>query len=577
MAADAGLTAPAFRRRLLPVQFGEGFLLAVVTGYVTVLCIVPLVRLCGEAGLVALSDSGGGLANLILSPATRTATWHTIEAGFGSMLLSVLIGTAAALLVGLTDIRFKPAAVCLLLLPMLIPAQISALAWLDLTGPASSVLGPLGLAPGPGTRTWLFSREGIVLLMGIEHSTIVFLALRAGLRSIPRELIEAARAGGAGSLRIVWAVILPLLRPSLFAGAALAFVAAIGNFGIPAMLGIPGRYTMLTVLIYQRLSGFGPRVLGEVAALSMILAIMAIAGLAAQAIALRRHRVSVGRDTVPPTPFPLGRWRPAAEAGLAITLLLIAVLPLMALIGTSFIKALGVPLSWDTATVAHYARALSQDAIRRAFVNSTSLAGAAALGSLAISLPFAYLVACRRRPLARLLSTVSDAPFALPGIVLSVAFILTFLKPLPLLGFSLYGTPWIILAAYLARFLALGLRPTLAGLEQLDPTLEEAGRVAGARSVTRLFRIVTPLAAPAAVAGALLIFMSAYNELTVSALLWSSGNETIGVMIFNLYDEGNATTAAAVSVLSIVATFLAAGIASLIARGLPEGVLPWQG
>jgi len=88
--------------------------------------------------------------------------------------------------------------------------------------------------------------------------------------------------------------------------------------------------------------------------------------------------------------------------------------------------------------------------------------------------------------------------------------------------------------------------------------------------------IVLPLVAPSAAAGALLVFLLAFNELTVSALLWSTGNETLGVVVFSLYDEGNATAAAAVAVLSVIATFAVAGLASLIARKLPPGVLPWQ-
>jgi iron(III) transport system permease protein len=459
----------------------------------------------------------------------------------------------------------------------LVPPQIAALSWIDLTGPSSTVLGPLGLAPAPGSPNWLFSREGIILLMGIEHSTMVFLALRAGLRSTPRDLIEAARAGGAGPLRITFAVILPLLRPSLLAGAALAFVASIGNFAIPAMLGIPGRYTTLTVLIYQRLNGFGPRILGEVATLGMILVLLAVVGLTLQALALRANRFSVNRDSLAESPFGLGRWRPLVETCLWLALFGIAIAPMAALVGTSLVKALGVPLTWETATFSHFATALNHAAVRRGFINSTWLAAGAALVSVAISLPFAYLVACRRRKDAAVLNFAADAPFALPGIVLSVAFILVFLKPLPLLEVSLYSTPWIILLAYLARFLVLGLRPTLSGVEQLEPALEEAARIGGARSLRRLVQIVTPLAAPAAAAGGLLIFMTAYNELTVSALLWSSGNETIGVMIYNLYSEGNSTAAAATSVLSILATFAVAGLATLVARRLPKGVLPWQG
>lgn len=560
-----------------PWPDGGRLLLAGIGVYVLALCCLPLLRLFGEAVAMGGVDD---ILRVVDSRAVRLATWRTIEASLGATVVSVVIGTAMALVIGLTDVRARTTLVFLLLLPMLVPAQISALAWLEMTGPASTILGPLGLAPPPGTRNWLYSREGIILLMGIEHSTMVFLAVRAGLRSIPRDLVEAGRAAGAGPLRTVAAIILPLLRPAVLAGAALAFVAAIGNFGIPAILGIPARYTMLTALIYQRLSGFGPSVLGEVAVLSMILAALAVIGLAIQALALRRSgsggRVVVAGDGATVPPFALGRWRLPVEAVVWGALLVMGVVPLLALIGTSLSQALGVALTAETVTLAHYATAWANDAVRRAFLNSGLLATTAAAATLVVSLPFAYLVAVRRQPAARVLSLVADAPFALPGIVVSIACILTFLPPLPVVGVSLYGTFWIILIAYLARFLALGLRPTLAGMAQLDPALEEAARIAGAGTVSRLRRIVLPLAAPAAVAGALLIFMSAFNELTVSALLWSTGQETVGVMIFNLYDEGNATAASAASVLSVAATLLAAAAASLLARRLPKGVLPWQ-
>lgn len=577
MAADPAAHAATPRRRLISRlrPSGEHLLLAAAAFYVVVLCVLPLARLFMEA----LGGESGGIAfiwEIVTSRAARIATWHSIEASLGSVLVSIVIGTAFALIIGLTDVRLRAPLVFTLLLPMLIPAQITALAWLELTGPASTILGPLGLAPAPGTRNWLYSREGIIFLMGIEHSTMVFLAVRAGLRSLPRDLIEAAQAAGAKPARVIMAIILPLLRPALIAGAALAFVGAIGNFGIPAILGIPGRYPMLTALIYQRLSGFGPKVLGDVAALSMILALLAAAGLLVQFLASGRRHVTVTGFTALGPVYRLGRWRPLVEMVLWVTLLFIAVLPLLALVGTSLVQALGVALDLETMTWAHYATAFANDAVRRALVNSLWLAAAAAAASLLVSLPLGYLITCRRSRPARVLSAIADAPFALPGIVLSIAMILTFLKPLPIIGISLYGTAAIIFIAYLARFLASGLRPTIAGMAQLDPALEDAARIAGAGLIRRLTRIIFPMAAPAAIAGALLIFMSAYNELTVSALLWSTGTETIGVMIFNLYDEGNATAAAAASVLSLLVTLSAAGLASLLARRLPYGVLPWQ-
>ncbi|MEQ8965070.1 MAG: iron ABC transporter permease [Azospirillaceae bacterium] len=557
---------------------GERVLLAVVTVYVAALCALPLLRLLSEAVAPAGGEGTAALVEEVFSSRfTRIALVNTLEASLGATVLSIVLGTGTALAVGLTDIRARTAFVFLLILPLLIPAQISALAWLELIGPSSPLWRlPLIENPARGGNP-LYSREGIILLMGIEHAPMVFLAVRAGLRTLPGELVEAARASGIGPARATVGIVLPLLRPAIIAGGALAFVSAIGNFGVPALLGIPGRYTMLTTLIYQRLNGFGPSVLGEVAVLAFVLALLAAAGLALQAIAKRRGRLALDRTSRPLAPFTLGPWRPVVETALGGLLAVIAILPLLALVSTSLIQAIGVPLTPGTATLEHYRDVLfDNDATRRAFVNSFALAGAAAVATGAIAVPIAFLAVRRRSRVARLLDGVADAPFALPGIVLAIACILVYLRPLPVLDVSLYNTAWIILVAYLGRFLAVGLRPAAAGMESLDPAQEEAAQICGAGALKRLREIVLPTVAPTAAAGALLVFLLAVNELTVSALLWSTGNETLGVVVFSLYDEGNATAAAAVAVLSVAATLAVAALASLVARRLPHGVLPWQ-
>jgi iron(III) transport system permease protein len=166
-------------------------------------------------------------------------------------------------------------------------------------------------------------------------------------------------------------------------------------------------------------------------------------------------------------------------------------------------------------------------------------------------------------------------PYALPGIVLAIAVILTFLRPLPLIGVSIYATLWIILVAYLARFFALALGPVTAGFRQADPTLEEAARVAGAGLGMRLTTIVAPMMAPVAAAGAILVFLTAFNELTVSALLWSAGTETVGVQVFNLEDGGYTTLASAMAVATVVVIVALMGLLQAMARRLPRGVVPW--
>ena len=151
-----------------------------------------------------------------------------------------------------------------------------------------------------------------------------------------------------------------------------------------------------------------------------------------------------------------------------------------------------------------------------------------------------------------------------------------FLKPVPIVGLTLYNTVWIILFGYLARFLVLGLRPVISGYQQLDRTLEEAAQITGARLLRRLRTVVLPLVAPAAAAGALLVFLTAFNELTVSALLWSSGAETLGVAVFSFQQGGDATYAAALATLTVLVSIALMASTLLIAGRLPRGVLPWR-
>lgn len=553
-------------------------LLAVLTCYVAVLGLWPLGRLFVES---LLPDASGEPLGLLFgqwqSVATQRALLNTLESSLLATALSVVIGTTVAVVLTLTDVRAKAALTFVAMLPLLVPSQITALAWIELTGANSPILGPLGLAPVPGATNPLYSMWGIVLVMGIESSTLVFLAVRAGLRNVPRDLIEAARLGGAHPLRVTASVIVPLASPAILAGAALAFVTSIGNFGIPAMLGIPGRYTVLTTLIYQRLQGFGPRVLGEVAALALILTVLAAIGLLLRALIVRRGGYATDGTSAPLQPFRLGRGRLLLEAPLWIVLTGIAILPLIALLASSLAPALGVPLRLDTVTLDNYRFALlEQESTLRAFVNSFMLAFAAAAISAMVAVPLAYLSTMRKNPAARALDILADAPYAVPGTVLAIAIILVFLAPLPFTDISLYGTLGIILVAYLARFLALALRPTIAGMELVSKNLDEAAQVAGAGIVRRLVSVILPVVAPSAAAGALLIFMTAFNELTVSVLLWSTGNETLGVAVFFLHYEGNSPAAAAVAMISIVVTLSLAFFASLLARNLPEGVVPWR-
>lgn len=555
----------------------EMALATVVAVAIAVFSLLPMLRLLREtvapAGALSLDIVGAGL----MSRATWVATVNSLVVGIGGTVLAVALGTLVALVVTLTDMRGRSPFILFFVMPLMIAPQVTALAWLQLFGPASPFLKLIGLAPPLGSRNPLYSPGGIVLLLGIQYAPLVFLLVRAGLRRLPRELVEAARAAGAGPFTVLATIVVPLMTPSIMAAAALAFVSCVGNFGIPAFLGIPANYLVLPTLIYQRLAGGGPAVLGEAAFLSVLIGMIAMAGIVAQERMSRRRDYRIGASSLASEPYALGRSRLPVEAAMWALIAAILVLPMVGLMLSSLVPGYGIPLSAATATLANYRFVLFEHAAsQRAFANSLGLSLSAAVFAVLAALPIAYLVAWGRQRWVRFVNLSIELPYALPGVVLAIAALLIFLKPLPLTGIHLYNTVWIILYAYLARFLVLAVRPTVSGFHQIDRALEEAAQVAGAGLFARLRGIVFPLVAPAAMAGGLLIFMTAFGELTVSALLWSSGAETIGVVMFSFEQAGDSKYAAAISAVTVAVTFALMLAANLFARHLPGGVLPWR-
>ena len=135
---------------------------------------------------------------------------------------------------------------------------------------------------------------------------------------------------------------------------------------------------------------------------------------------------------------------------------------------------------------------------------------------------------------------------------MAVGVLLAFIRP----PFAIYGTLWILLVAYVARFVPLAARSANATLRQIDPSLEEAARISGASRLASLWRILLPLARPGLVVAFLLVFIPALSELSATILLYSGGTETISVAIYRLNDLGQLEVVAALAVFTIFVTLL---------------------
>ena len=230
-----------------------------------------------------------------------------------------------------------------------------------------------------------------------------------------------------------------------------------------------------------------------------------------------------GTSADPPR-FELGRWRPAAEALAWGLVLFTFVLPMLAMALTSLVPAYGVKLTAANATLENYRFVIfDHGPTQRAFVNSFLLSAGAALALVALSLPLGWFMARRGGRLLGALAFAAELPYALPGVVLAIACILLFLKPLPLIGLGLYNTVWIILVAYLMRFLIQVLRPVVGAYQLRDRPYEEAIQMARAPSDFRPRTIPPPSVASPAPTGALVVCPPPVPELSLTARSRSSG------------------------------------------------------
>jgi iron(III) transport system permease protein len=246
------------------------------------------------------------------------------------------------------------------------------------------------------------------------------------------------------------------------------------------------------------------------------------------------------------------------------------VAPLVAILLTALTRAYGLPPTPANLTLKNFHHVLFVSASSgRAIRNSLILAVGAATGVSLLGSLIAYVVVKTKMRFRAAVDFIANMPYAIPGTVVAVAMILAWLRPIPNVAFSLYNTLWILLVAYIARYLAFGVRSTSGSLAQIHESLEEAAQVSGANWLQSFRDIVVPLIQPGLFAGWFLVFMPALRELTISILLWSSGHETIGVMVFNLQESGNTTASAALAVL-MVAVLL---VANILTRRLTGGRL----
>lgn len=492
---------------------------------------------------------------------------NTIALAAGTGLLSVILGVPLAFATARSDMPLRRVVQALVALSYITPPYLTALAYVILLGPDAGYFNRVlqavtGLERGPLN---IFSMGGVIFVIGLHVFAFTYFMTHTALRSVDASFEEAARTLGAGRWHLVRRINLPLVAPAITGGALLAAVDSMALFGPQAFLGLPAQITFLPTRIYGVIGSYPPR-WGEASALALVLVLLTVLGLLVQRAYLeRRSFITIGARGVRVERISLGPWRWPLLCFSVCVVFLSAVAPIGVLALASVSRSWTGPLAASNLTLEHFQVALFENQIAvRGILNSFRLATAAGVLAVLIGACIAYIDLRTKARGRRLLDYLAILPLGLPGTVMAVGVLLAFIRP----PFAIYGTIWILLVAYVARFVPLATRSANATLRQLDPSLEEAARITGASWLATIRYVLLPLARPGLIVAFLLVFVPALGELSATILLYTGGTETIAVAIFRLNDLGQLEVVSALAVFTIaVILVVSLALNSLSNRG----------
>jgi iron(III) transport system permease protein len=569
-------TAPGRRTRATARQ--TTWMAAILIVALTALVLPPLIFLL--QGSVTIGDAPGAVKQFSLDNFRSvlsgrhfvTTTFNSLAFAAGSAVIALVFGWVSAWIVERTNAPLKGLAYLTAIISLGTPYILYVSAWLLCLGKA----GPVNqlyrsLTGSSDVLINIYSMPGMILVEGFLWSPLAFLLVGATLRNANPELEEAARVSGAGVWATIRRVTVRLSLPAITALSMLVFIRAIEAFEVPALVGLPGRISVLTTDIYTNMMAKAPPDLGGSSALSVLMLLLVLILLYVYGRLSRyaeRFATITGKG-FRPRPFDLGRLRYLAGAILAVNFVLLLLVPML-MLGWISLLPFFAPInaaSFKLVSLNNYRTVLASDHIEL-MINTLLVAVATATVAVALTF-FAAWLAVRRAPGGWLVERLTTIPLVFPGLILGVAVMQVFLHlPIPL-----YGTIGILIWAFVINYLPYGMRYCSSGMLQIHRELEEAAAICGASPLMRLRRIVAPLLAPALMAGWLFIFLMASLVLSLAILLAGPRSQTMAVAMFDLWGNGQGTELAALGLMWSMLMALIALVFYFLARRSGAGAI----
>ncbi|TKV70555.1 iron ABC transporter permease [Rhizobium sp. AU243] len=563
---SAAFSAPAEKAsfpRHLPIQYGLAGLSIVLVG-------APLIPIVYQAFIDrSLYDAGqsftlANLAKLLTNPAFGTAIWNTLLFAVIGTIISQLIGVLAAVLMGRTDMPGRKIMGELFLWPMYLSALVLSLGWYNIYGPAGYATllttSVFGVAP------WnLYSIPGMALVAGVSQAPVAYLYCLSSTRITDPALEEAARIAGAGTLRTLGSITLPLMLPAILYSTVLNFTVIIELLAIPLVFGSPANITVLTTFLYENgvAAAHPDHGLLATAAILLLVVVCVLVWLQNRLMGNAKRFVTLGGKATRPRLFQLGSLKWPAFAAMSIYLFLFIIAPAVALFLRAFVSFLSPMINIsDVLTTQNFTTLLEFPIYMRSIWNTVLVSTiGAAIATVFISL-LAITVHRSEFRYRNALDYIALFPRAVPGVVAGIGFFYAFAL-IPGLG-ELRNTIWILVIAFTMRFIPNGYGAISPMLLQMSQDLDRAARIQGADWWTAVTRIVLPLLQPALIACYVILFIQFFKEYATAIFLFAPGSEVIGTSLLQLWIQGELGQVAALATLQITIVAIAVAVGRAI-------------
>lgn len=481
--------------------------------------------------------------------------WNSVRYGLGTAVFSLVVGTFFAWVNERTNTPFKPLFFAMSIIPLVIPGILFTVSWIMLASPKIGIFnGVLRNLFGWQPVFNIYSLSGMIWVDGLHYAPVAFLLVTAAFRSMDPSMEESAIMSGASIGRVAFRITLRLAWPAILAAFIILFIRAIESFEVPALLGLPVGIRVFTSAIYEAVNSY-PSNIGLAAAYGAVLLFVTSIGIYYQSrLSSRDSRYStVTGKGFRPRVIDIGRWRYVTAGAFVAYVIFVVALPFLVLLWASLLRYYSAP-SWaalKNVSFAAYGKVLHYPGFYTSIWNSVLLAlGGATLVMLLTSV-ISWLAIKTKIPGRWLLDILASMPLVFPGIVLGLSLMIFYLN----FDIGIYGTLWIMLVAYVTKFLPYGMRYNGTSMVQIHKELEESAAMSGAGWFTTFRRIILPLLKPGFVAGWLYIIIVSVRELSSSILLYSPGNEVVSIMIWEFWQNGQYVELSAFGVMLIVALF----------------------